>query len=101
MVLRESKVMRPTARAPLQRYDLQNLDASLKKQRQKDEEEIKLLLLGAGESGKSTIFKQLQLINNGGFSENTRTCLIDVIRENIIQSMQVPPLSALENHGDL
>lgn len=33
---------------------------------------IKMLLLGAGESGKSTLFKQMKIINKNGYSEKER-----------------------------
>ena len=44
---------------------------------------------GAGESGKSTIFKQMQIIHKSGFS--ARDCLQfkNIIYANILQSMRV------------
>ena len=46
------------------------VDRWLNEQRRKALNEIKLLLLGPGESGKSTIFKQMKIIQkDGGFTQ--------------------------------
>lgn len=65
-----------------------NIDAELKKNKQSNEEDIKLLLLGAGESGKSTIFKQLKIINQDGFSEKERNDMRESIQFGIVKGMQ-------------
>ena len=44
---------------------------------------------GAGESGKSTIFKQMKIIHQDGYSEEERVAFRDVIFSNTIQSMKV------------
>lgn len=55
----------------------------------KQEQKIpKLLLLGPGGSGKSTIFKQMQIIYDDGFSNMQKTTFITVVRRNIVESMQ-------------
>lgn len=67
----------------------QEITKMLKKDKKEKKNEIKLLLLGAGESGKSTIFKQMQIIHKDGF--NPRDCLQfkNIIYANIFQSMRV------------
>ena len=49
----------------------------------------KLLLLGAGESGKSTIFKQMVDLYAHGFDQQAMIEWIPVIRANLISSMQL------------
>jgi GTPase SAR1 family protein len=49
----------------------------------------KLLLLGAGESGKSTLFKQMITIYGKGFPESERKTYTSIIYNNIISSMKV------------
>jgi len=46
--------------------------------------EVKLLLLGAGESGKSTIAKQMKIIHLRGFTEQERAAMREVILSNIV-----------------
>lgn len=53
-----------------------------------DEIVSKLLLLGAGESGKSTIFRQIKSLYGEGFTTEQRKSFRMVIDANIIQSMQ-------------
>ncbi|KAL0545466.1 hypothetical protein IC582_015350 [Cucumis melo] len=49
----------------------------------------KLLLLGAGESGKSTIFKQIKLLFQTGFDEAELKSYIPVIHANVYQTIKV------------
>ncbi|KAL9642636.1 hypothetical protein ABK040_009715 [Willaertia magna] len=49
--------------------------------------EVKLLLLGAGESGKSTLFKQFKLIKEGKFTDEERSIYANTIRGNLVRSM--------------
>ena len=58
----------------------------------------KLLLLGAGESGKSTVLKQMRVIHNGGFSSNEFKQYRPVVYSNTIQSL-VAILRAMPNLG--
>ncbi|KAI9199720.1 G-protein alpha subunit [Polychytrium aggregatum] len=50
---------------------------------------VKLLLLGAGESGKSTILKQFKLIHGGGFTNIEIERYRDAIFGNIVGAMKI------------
>lgn len=49
----------------------------------------KLLLLGAGESGKSTIFKQIKLLFQTGFDEAELKSYLLVVHANVYQTIKV------------
>eukprot|EP00003_Mantamonas_plastica_P031333 TRINITY_DN810_c0_g2_i1.p1 TRINITY_DN810_c0_g2~~TRINITY_DN810_c0_g2_i1.p1 ORF type:complete len:352 (-),score=119.38 TRINITY_DN810_c0_g2_i1:143-1198(-) len=66
------------------------IDRELKESKAEMDEEVKLLLLGAGESGKSTIVKQMKIIAQDGYkSDADRAKFKDVIYSNTMQSMKV------------
>ncbi|KAK9767586.1 guanine nucleotide-binding protein subunit alpha [Basidiobolus ranarum] len=65
------------------------IENQIKKDKHSQQSEIKMLLLGAGESGKSTIFRQMKLIHNHGYSPAERQSYRNVISSNIIHSMKV------------
>ena len=52
--------------------------------------------LGAGESGKSTVLKQMRLIHAGGFSRNERKQWRVVIFHNLVNAFQIL-LGAMED----
>jgi GTPase SAR1 family protein len=58
------------------------------KMKSKENRFVKLLLLGAGESGKSTLFKQMISLYGNGFSEEERRAYIPFIRSNVIVAIQ-------------
>jgi len=64
------------------------LDAKMAQQHQDEKQVNKLLLLGAGESGKSTLFKQMISIYGKGFPEAERMSYVSIIHNNIITSIK-------------
>ena len=52
-------------------------------------EKIKLLLLGAGESGKSTIFKQMRVLFGAPLTDEEKNLITPVVYNNTISSMKV------------
>lgn len=55
----------------------------------REQEKIKLLLLGAGESGKSTIFKQMKLLYGAGTTLEDKKMMTPVIYSNTIGAMRI------------
>jgi len=64
------------------------INKDLRDERKKQENEVKLLLLGAGESGKSTIAKQMKIIHLNGFSNEEKKTYKTIIFNNIVSSMR-------------
>jgi len=64
------------------------IENQLKRDRMLAKNEIKMLLLGAGESGKSTVLKQMKLIHHGGYNEQERESYKEIVFSNTIQSMR-------------
>ena len=54
-----------------------------------ESEKIKLLLLGAGESGKSTIFKQMRVLFGAPLTEEEKMQITPVVYNNTIASMKI------------
>ncbi|RYP58229.1 hypothetical protein DL770_010475 [Monosporascus sp. CRB-9-2] len=74
----------------------EEIENQLKRDKMMQRNEIKMLLLGAGESGKSTILKQMKIINEGGYSRDERESFKEIIFSNTVQSMRVI-LEAMES----
>ena len=65
------------------------IDENIKQESEKLSQVVKLLLLGAGESGKSTIVKQMKIIHEDGFSPEELLYYRAIVHSNVKQSMQV------------
>lgn len=61
----------------------------LKDDKKRMESEVKLLLLGAGESGKSTVAKQMKIIHLKGFNKDECLTYKSIINNNVVGSMKV------------
>ncbi|KAF8183596.1 heterotrimeric G protein alpha subunit B [Mycena galopus ATCC 62051] len=64
------------------------IEKQLKRDRMMAKNEIKMLLLGAGESGKSTVLKQMKLIYIDGYNAQERDAYKEIIYSNTTQSMR-------------
>eukprot|EP00005_Dracoamoeba_jomungandri_P003252 CAMPEP_0174252840 /NCGR_PEP_ID=MMETSP0439-20130205/2207_1 /TAXON_ID=0 /ORGANISM="Stereomyxa ramosa, Strain Chinc5" /LENGTH=359 /DNA_ID=CAMNT_0015333489 /DNA_START=17 /DNA_END=1096 /DNA_ORIENTATION=- len=62
------------------------IDRDLAKEKKKLENQIVLLLLGAGESGKSTIAKQMKFLHLSGYTDDERREWKKVVHTNVLAS---------------
>ncbi|XP_022235643.1 guanine nucleotide-binding protein G(i) subunit alpha-like, partial [Limulus polyphemus] len=76
------------------------IDKDLRAEEEKQDREVKLLLLGAGESGKSTIVKQMKIIHERGYSEEESLQYKPIVHSNTIQSLVaiIKAMSQLKIH---
>ncbi|XP_007524874.1 guanine nucleotide-binding protein subunit alpha-11 [Erinaceus europaeus] len=68
------------------------INAEIEKQLRRDKRdarrELKLLLLGAGESGKSTFIKQMRIIHGAGYSEEDKRGFARLVHHNVLTAAQ-------------
>jgi predicted AAA+ superfamily ATPase len=64
------------------------IDVQLLTERKELRDEVKLLLLGAGQSGKSTFAKQMQIVHSNGFTKEERLTQRPVIYCNVLDAMK-------------
>ena len=65
----------------------QEIERQIKKDKRDQRKELKLLLLGTGESGKSTFIKQMRIIHGSGYSEEDKRSHIKLVFQNIYMAM--------------
>ncbi|KYQ93086.1 G-protein subunit alpha 4 [Tieghemostelium lacteum] len=66
------------------------IDSSIRKEKKIHSHDVKLLLLGASDSGKSTLFKQMKIIQeNGGYSQKELKEFRELIIHHIITQMSM------------
>lgn len=72
-----------------QRYKSQEIDRMIEKDKQLLKRQVKLLLLGAGESGKSTFLKQMRIIHGMKFDNELIKEFQHIIYQNVVKGMKV------------
>ena len=79
---------------PVRNAQNRQIESQIRKDKKALQQEIKLLLLGAGESGKSTIAKQMKILYLQGFAPAERKIFREIIYSNVILSMRAIVLAA-------
>ncbi|XP_023839262.1 guanine nucleotide-binding protein G(q) subunit alpha [Salvelinus sp. IW2-2015] len=64
------------------------IERQLRRDKKDSNREFKLLLLGTGESGKSTFIKQMRIIHGTGYSEEDKRGFTKLVYQNIFTAMQ-------------
>lgn len=65
------------------------IDRQLQQEKRNLRQEIKILLLGAGESGKSTFIKQMRIIHGEDYSESDRLDFRPIIYHNLLKGCKI------------
>ncbi|GAB5354764.1 hypothetical protein AAMO2058_000147400 [Amorphochlora amoebiformis] len=73
------------------------IERRLENDNEKDRDRIRILFLGTGESGKSTILKQMQILAHEDFLKYERETFRSIIRRNMVLAIQHLVEVAAEN----
>lgn len=65
------------------------IDKAIEREKQNNRNQVKLLLLGAGESGKSTFLKQMRIIHGVRFESELIHEFQSIVYQNVIRGMKV------------
>ncbi|CAH8473231.1 unnamed protein product [Schistosoma rodhaini] len=65
------------------------IERQLHKDKNAGRKEVKLLLLGTGESGKSTFVKQMRIIHGAGYTDKEKEAFKTLVYQNIFLAMQI------------
>uniref|UniRef100_A0A1I7UE76 Guanine nucleotide-binding protein subunit alpha n=1 Tax=Caenorhabditis tropicalis TaxID=1561998 RepID=A0A1I7UE76_9PELO len=66
----------------------QEIEKQLQRDKRNARRELKLLLLGTGESGKSTFIKQMRIIHGQGYSDEDKRAHIRLVYQNVFMAIQ-------------
>ncbi|XP_036427521.1 guanine nucleotide-binding protein G(s) subunit alpha isoform X1 [Colossoma macropomum] len=86
--LREQRRVEERARLKAENKRSRNIDKNLKAEKREYKQTHRLLLLGAGESGKSTIVKQMRILHVNGFNAEEKKQKIQDIKNNIKEAIE-------------
>jgi len=64
------------------------IEQLLVKDKRENKRILKLLLLGPGQSGKSTLFKQMNILYIGGFADSDREFFTASVHNNVVKSIK-------------
>ncbi|KAG7091614.1 guanine nucleotide-binding protein subunit alpha [Marasmius oreades] len=64
------------------------IDKQIEDDAKRFKRECKILLLGSGESGKSTVVKQMRIIHKDGFPDSERATYAPIVYRNVLDSAQ-------------
>ncbi|CAG7854906.1 Guanine nucleotide-binding protein alpha-3 subunit [Serendipita indica DSM 11827] len=70
-----------------------NIDRAIEEDAKRFKKECKILLLGSGESGKSTIVKQMKIIHQNGYSHAELLMFRPTIYRNLLESAEAAVLA--------
>ena len=78
-----------SAEAREQKQINREIEKQLRLDKKNQRRELKLLLLGTGESGKSTFIKQMRIIHGTGYSEEDKRSFVKLVYQNIFMAMHI------------
>jgi GTPase SAR1 family protein len=78
-----------SAEAREQKQINREIEKQLRLDKKNQRRELKLLLLGTGESGKSTFIKQMRIIHGTGYSEEDKRAFVKLVYQNIFMAMHI------------